>query len=485
MSTVTRSLKGSVHISLVISSIISVFYVAFFNTNSGYNLFFLLPLSYCILYLLAVRPLLFKKGTSLFLYIVTIVLYLRYVVYPFLAVYSGNYDDGRTISLPSVSVYQEAILLMTYEIVISLLVICWLERRYQKKAPILQQRITLLPLSTYPIYLLSIVLLLVALLIDRSWIAIITSPTMLFSDANIDLESAETTFGLRTSIMGNLFYTARNLIFVAGVIYVTRRHFVQKRLTTSFYYILLVLLFALISLFQFGLNRMKIVVVVACGGYFVFQLIKPWVRTLKQFFIPMIGVLLIPIIAFMAVTELRNYHVDSDSTRAKNTAVNLQAYLGGVHNVAIAIDLEHQNPGIFTGEMLLYDFLRPTIGIGLLVKDWDLQYSNQLFNHRIYLSDHMAQIIPMIGQGYLYGNFVFAPFLGILFILMAYAFLNIGNKRSISPFFSFYLYLCIFRLALFPGQNSMNLMNYISFNLLVVLVLEILNRSITQRRYIR
>lgn len=485
MSKVNSSFQRSAHIFLVVSSIVSLFYVAILNTNSGYSYLFLLPLSYCVLYLCAVKPLLFRAETSLFLYMTTVVFYLRYVVYPFFVVYSGNYVDGRTISLPTASVFQEAIFLMTYEFLISVLVICWLERRYQKKSPNLHQEITLRPLFNYPIYLLSIVLLLIALLIDRSWVNIITSPGMLFSDANFDLDSTDRTFGLRASIMGNLFYTARNLIFVAGVMYASRRRFVQKRLKNSSYYILLILLFAMISLFQFGLNRMKIAVVVCCGAYFVCQLVRPFVSTLRQFLMSMIGVLIIPIIAFMAVTELRNYYVDPNSTRAEKTAESLQAYLGGVHNVAIAIDLEHKNPNIFTGKMLLYDFLRPTIGIGLLVKDWDVQYSNQLFNRRIYLSDHMAQIIPMIGQGYLYGGFLFAPFLGILFVSMAYVFLIVGRKYNISPFFSFYLYLCIFRLALFPGQNSMNMMNYISFNLLIVIVLEMLNNSISRKSHIR
>ena len=119
----------------------------------------------------------------------------------------------------------------------------------------------------------------------------------------------------------------------------------------------------------------------------------------------------------IVVSNLSSYRNSTSITKGANKLIdftdNIQVYLGGIYNVALSLDLQSPNNSPW---ILLIDIFRSAFGPNLILKHISIVPSVNLFNNRIYLNDHVAQIIPMIGQSNLYLGHIFAPVLGVAFI---------------------------------------------------------------------
>ena len=122
----------------------------------------------------------------------------------------------------------------------------------------------------------------------------------------------------------------------------------------------------------------------------------------------------------IVVSNLSSYRNSTSITKGANKLIdftdNIQVYLGGIYNVALSLDLQSPNNSPW---ILLIDIFRSAFGPNLILKHISIVPSVNLFNNRIYLNDHVAQIIPMIGQSNLYLGHIFAPVLGVAFIFLA------------------------------------------------------------------
>lgn len=155
----------------------------------------------------------------------------------------------------------------------------------------------------------------------------------------------------------------------------------------------------------------------------------------------------------------------------------LQVYLGGPYNVAIAVDTKESYPEAGKAEVLFFDIFRPMIGVNFLVKNMDIKYSNIYFNHRIFKSDNRSQIIPMVGQSNLFFGALLSPLLSVLFILLAYTLNKFVNKSSNVLVYYFFV-LSVARMGFLMGQNTMNMINDLSFNIFLFLIIYWLNNKI-------
>lgn len=465
---------------VALTTLISLFRVGFSDVKSGYENFYLLPLSFGLVYIFCYSRLIFNKKTSPYLYAIIIIFFLRYVAYPFLVVVSGFYDNGgRNINPIPSPIYEKAIILMCYELFIYSIAIYYFERSFQKRRTM---GLNLLLINSYysnRIYHLFFFIGTLMLILNKSWTTIIFNPLQLISDD--DLGSEYGTSNTMALALGNLFYVLKNVFFVAGTLFVTKLRYIKKTISAFTFWSGILVLVAFVTAFSFGLNRMKIVIMTIVSLYYVYLTLKPYIEFRLSHIAIGLSLLILPLITLNLVTNARNYYSTSDSWTASKAGA-IQVYLGGAHNVATCIDMNETNPDEVSLKNLAFDFVRPTLGINYLVRNSDLKYSNQLFNKHIYGNDHMAQIIPIIGQGYIYFGFILSPLIGLLFIGLAYYLLNQLYNKNNSPYFTFFLLLVIFRLALLPGQNSMNFMNYISFNLIIIVLLELINNFDKQRR---
>ncbi|MEN2665773.1 hypothetical protein [Listeria aquatica] len=127
---------------IVFSIGLSVCFYVHNNVNFvGYEPLYLLPLLYTILFPIALAPFLFKRF-NIFLIVFTGISFARYVILPFLIVYTGYYG-GRSPEPPLAESLHKAIYLMMYELVAIALTIIVMELILSKKwkTPQVKQRL--------------------------------------------------------------------------------------------------------------------------------------------------------------------------------------------------------------------------------------------------------------------------------------------------------------------------------------------------------
>ena len=182
------------------------------------------------------------------------------------------------------------------------------------------------------------------------------------------------------------------------------------------------------------------------------------------------GVLGITILVL--ISNSRSYSSISKNTSISEDLVDFfQSYTGGPYNVAIAIESaelfeDERNIGV-----LIFDFLRPTLGINLIMKNLDINYTNVYFNYRMFFNPNRAsQIMPMIGEGYFTVGIIFAPIVDIIFIYIAFNLKKIQLRKNRIELIYFFM-ITMIRLGFLMGQNATIQMNDLSFNLFVPLIL--------------
>src|SRR5699024_9826267 len=423
-------------------SVICSMYVGYSTNHSGYDLLFLLLLVYGIVFLFFIAPILFKK-TNMFIIIFTAITFTRYVILPASIVYSGWYG-GRSMVPPLPLSYDLALKLMIYELIVATIFIYFLFKRLKNKNIRINNTITL-P-QNKSIYIIFIIISLVLLGINpsalNSFAFIFPSESLTGLGANSILETL-TTYCLMTS---------KFIIFLLFI----STFYKKFILTNNKIYVMLSFITVLLNIIIIiGDNRSNFIIT-AIVSFILFYKLFP-----KHSKIPAVLIVIIILIMTSFITTHRNtVTLTQGEEPAKDFTNTLQVYLGGPYNVAIATETAKQFPESRTMPNLFYDLTRPAIGFNIIMKNFEDQFdfSNYLFNRRIYSSDHAAQIIPMSGQGYFYFGFVFSPVLLLLFIGFVYFLLQTLYKQTNIELF-FFLTIPITRIGFAMGQNAGILIN--------------------------
>ncbi|MES3650222.1 hypothetical protein ABFE51_00645 [Staphylococcus saprophyticus] len=176
--------------------------------------------------------------------------------------------------------------------------------------------------------------------------------------------------------------------------------------------------------------------------------------------------------------SLLNFRQTTTITQGTNELIDLtdtlQVYLGGVYNVAISLDITSPNSNLL---YLIIDIMRSAIGPSIFLKNINFSNSVSLYNERIFQSDLVSQIIPMIGQGNLYLGYVFAPILGVLFIYIATYFTKIIIEKSRFELI-FVFTLINGRLGFVMAQNGNIFLNELTFYLPLFLIVYYFNNKV-------
>jgi hypothetical protein len=238
--------------------------------------------------------------------------------------------------------------------------------------------------------------------------------------------------------------------------------------------VILVLLLLAMNIGVFlGTNRSDVLVTALVSVLLTKELFKSSTTSWVYAF-AFVGVLFL--IAEITVTRDHST-ITRGHDRSKDIADFQQVYLGGVYNVAIAVETKEYYPESAGFEVMMFDFIRPLIGINQLVKGMEVKYSNIYFNARLFLSDRRSQIIPMIGQGNLFLGPFLAPLFGLFFVFLAYWL--VGKAQGLSdPLTMYFFTLSIARMGFLMGQNSMNMLNDLSFNLFLFLIIYYFNKRL-------
>lgn len=412
----------------------------------GYEALPLLPTGFLILLFGVYRGRVRHERPVFFMVLIAIA-FLRYVLLPILIVYSGHYG-GRSFLPPEPESYSKAIFLMFYEAVVITLAVYFCERLRGKT-----RRASDFTLVTFPAWL-TVALFFTALVL----VAMTPEALLLINVVTPHILSADE-FSATPMVMfsAQFFIIAKNLVALRLMISLAR---VYKRRGARLALFGGLLVTCVAPLIYFGTNRLS-VLITACAFALVF--LRGFGKPARSM---LVVIVLLAATTILVISQERQHKFMGDTVVA-SIADTIQVYVGGVYNVAIGVEVPDYFPGSRSARGLAYDFLRPTLGINYIVKDWQARYSNEYYNFRIWTHvDRRSQIIPMIAQGYLYFGFIFAPALGLVFIATYYALERVyARVRSVELFF--FISLVVIRLGFMWGQNTMNLMNFMSMNLVL------------------
>lgn len=430
----------------------------------GYENIYLLPLAYLICHILFIRKVMKNYGISMFLGVYITVSFFRYVLISGLVVIA-HWFYGRAIVPPEPIFYKKAIWLMIYELFAYNLAIILFHKLFFKKKKNINNEATV-NVSYSKNNIVYIVFMILTVLL----VAIRPSALSFFSFLSVNenfsgLDKADTLTAITT-----IFLNISRILIYLIVIRWLMINVHPKSPYLSFSVILLVTIIN--SLIFFGTNRSDFIFNFIVNLVILMYLYKKLGITVSAILIT-----LIPIV----VENMSSYRQTTTITKGANKLVdftdNLQVYLGGVYNVALSLDMSSPNSQPI---ILLVDIFRSAFGPNLILKHLNIVPSVNLFNTRIYLSDHVAQIIPMIGQSYLYLGFIFSPILGIGFIFIA-IFLVREIVRVNRLELIYILTLFSGRLGFVMAQNGNILLNDLTFFFPLFLIVYYLNNKVVSK----
>ena len=425
----------------LISTVISL-YIASNTEHLGYQNLFLLPLIYGIVYVLFITPIRGRLN-NIYIYVFIAVSFSRYVLLPLLITIT-KYYGGRSSTPPMDESFRTAIYLMSYEMIIVFLFSYLIFRKY--KAPINGCSIKY-PKSTF-VYLIFIGLsLLLSFMFPQSL------KSFSFLKVSSDFaDLGESSFFI--TIITYLLVTAKFLFFLLIMNFFKKRYEKSK----DKIYVILSLLFVLLNItIFFGNNRADYIITTLASILLFFKL---YPRFIKKSIIPLV---IIAVIVTSFINENRNHSTLTGGEDGLLDITNtLQIYLAGPYNVAISIEAAKFNQNERNILHLGHELLRPVIGLNVILKQFDVKSTSHFFNERIFYSDHMSQIVPMIGQGYFYLGFLLSPLIFLLYIWLVKILIKMRDKYNRIDMF-FFLSIPIARMGLAMGQNGAILANDISF----------------------
>ncbi|WP_010304226.1 hypothetical protein [Kurthia senegalensis] len=400
-------------VSIIIVGCYSTVYTNIHTKMDGYEDLYLLPLVYTVLFLCILGPLLFYRFNT-FLMSFVLVTFLRYVVLPFFIAKSQWYL-GRSVVNPMSVSFDVAIHLMLWELICCCVLILLLFLWKRKSKPGVSSAIQL-PKSM-DMYVLFLIFAVAFLFISPQ---VIHSFAFISPGENL-LDIGEGNF--LTSIAQYVLITAKYFLFVMAMIVIYRRYQRQERK------LWVILSFGIVLLnisIIYGDNRADFLIGAIASLYLFYRL---YLKRAVPYIVFLVGIITL---VLLNITSYRNMTmITSEENRAMQWADLLQIYAGGPYNVAIATELPYYFPQSATFANFIYDLFRPMMGFNLLFKNLEgFEFSNYLYNFRIFFTDQASQIMPMIGQGYFYSNFILSPFLSCSFILIAYLFIRLMNRSN-------------------------------------------------------
>lgn len=447
--------------------LVSYMYIALSKTIAGYELLACLPLLYLFSASFVLIPSIFNEF-KVFNLVLTVLSFLRYVFLPFLIVYA-EYYTGRSPVPPIARYYDLALKLMLYELVVLTFIIVCLDefrRRRQMKQP--NQTIELKRSSSVFVYIVFSVIATMGVLITPG--ALSSVSFLIPSDRVVGV--------LKTSALSSilalyLFMIAKQLVALMLTWVCYKKY--QATQHKKYVWLAVSVMFLNIGIFA-GTNRSDIVICMISTLYLLNKLFPQDFKKIALLIVLSVG----GIVALIA-TVRQIASVSGDTSKLVDFTDTMQVYLGGPYNIAMALEMKKMFPEAGHWSVLLYDIFRPMIGINIFIKNLPIDYSVLYYNQRYFFSDKVTQILPMIGQGNLYFGYIGAPLIMTVFMSIAY-YLQGLMERSRNLELCYFLTLATARMGFLLGQNSMNMVNDMSYNLFLFLFIYIINKKIIYKK---
>lgn len=433
-----------------------------FSSKEFPQSFYLIPLSYSILILIfpSFTKYIFR---NIGLFTLNACMFIRYLLSPLLISFEGVYDPNSIV--PFNNNYTIATYLMLYELVVIFFIFQLLYKKFYDNRKILTTNIKAeknLMGWAFVVFCILIIVLYPEVLSRYSFIWLTD-----------ELKSKEIGIEIISSIP--LLVQIGTLVLTISIV-----NQIYKRYSNNnrFVYVLLsICIVFLISSFIVGTSRNSVILPLVTGLYIIFISFQKHKKVIGG--ISVLSVMLFILFSTL-LKETTIYSYDYtlyDFFSQLN--INLQRYFSGLNNVAISV----QTSSIYSSfniESILSDITRNIVLINSFFQseksaliDFNIVYYNGGFSR--------DQILPLIGQGYLYFGFLLAPlFTIIILILLMYFDSKVLTKDGIIHRY-IYAYVAL-KLGTFMMANFTILISFITNYFLILLLLVVLNRKVIGNR---
>lgn len=330
---------------------------------------------------------------------ISIVSWLRFVLTPFLIVYSGNYEGFIYLQTSSESI-RLAIVLMCYEILVTnILLYVFISLQKENiniSIPVIR--------GSKKIYFLFLILTTLVLLF-------IGLPNNILQFFILEVDGTERVGdieGTNMVLTQQILITGLILAFAWSVEILRNKYNIKKRVL----YVNIAILIAAFNVSVIVGERRSYLVYSAIASIVLLTRAFP---TYKKKIVISISSVAIVVIGLMSVYKFfYAFYYDSYLEAFSNSqidlgswAATLQAYFLGPENVALAIDMSENNSLNLSN--VFYDIGRSIFGLSFIFKNFGAT-TVEIFNtHNYGYSRTNGQILSTIGYGYTYFGFLIAP----------------------------------------------------------------------------
>lgn len=246
----------------------------------------------------------------------------------------------------------------------------------------------------------------------------------------------------------------------------------------SFIYVLIsISIVFFISSFIVGTSRFSVVLPLVTGLYIIYLIFNKHKKSISILsIISVIFVVLLTSILKASTINSQNSTIQGFFSDLNN---NLQLYFSGLNNVAIAV----QTSDIYTNfnfESIMSDITRSVVLINSFFHNEESALTD--FNITFYNGGFARdQILPMIGQGYLYFGFILAPIFTVIILLLLMYFDS--KTITMNNLFSRFIYAyAALKIGLFMMANFTILLSFLTNNFLVLLLIAMLNNRLKSNK---
>lgn len=415
---------------LFICLVVSI--VCFFEQINGiYKYIFLLPIVYCVLFLIILNPLM-KKSKSYTVKIFTFCCALRYVLHPLLLSLYPIYGFSRFENY-NINSINMALFLMMYELIICSLLLKYF--CYNFTIPNKVERYIDLPNGNVIIIGFIIIALLIFFIIPEtrsriSFFALKTNTNMRISAIQM------TTFKY---FLEQIFQIGRLALYIVIVVICQNKFRINKKKR----YIIFAFLVSVLNMgIIIGEARSVQVQFGFAAVYLLSQCFPEYSRKMSNILIITAGLI---IILMTIYKQFYAFKYDSYLTAIINFDIDMyeitktsEIYLLGPQSVSSAMMLKNLNIE-FNIKRLLFDFVRSFMGLNFIAKKIDMQTTSVIYN--LFVTNGYSTngyLIPITAQGYLYFGWILSPILLCLFLKLS-LFLEKTFRTSQSAYTIFFM----------------------------------------------
>ena len=432
--------------------------VCIFKGSSRYFLLFTYPLLYLVFYFVIYRYILFAKN-SIFKLFLGIMLFLRYVIMPFLNVLVGYSSWCKNI--PTSSNYLLAQIMMIVEMIIIIVVFKFNYKKRQKN----NEKIKIDNRFDFVILLFSIISIVLFFCFKSKYnillhIVIPKTEFSAFESNNIK------------QILILLFNTAKAFLFLL----VLKKVYLKPKKTI--FDVLLVLFFCVLNVFIYtGTNRIQLIISFISSIYLIL-LVFP---KLKKFLI--ISSLISFAIILPAISSFRQAELVSSESTLYDYSQLLNAYLGGVDNVAISVETADVFPQYRSITNFFYDMFRGVLGFNVILKNNHTNVMESDLYNFVYFGhgDNASQIVPIVGQGYFYFDIVGFWIIELFFLILGLKLEKLFNTTT-NFYLKYTLLVILLRFSIMQGLSGTILAHSISFDCFIPWIIIMLNNYFVFRK---